>query len=765
MGRILLIVFIWASEIACGQVRHIVYDENHGPLEFANVLFYTADTTYVTGTVSGRNGVFTLPATGNYSLVKVSMIGYQSRWLHTPLPDSIFLKSTQTQLKGVIVKSASSIRLVGSSLFVDVQNSPFRNLGNADELLGKLPSVRAEEGVYSIFGKGVATIYVNNRRLRDNSELQRISPSDIATVEIVRNPGAGYDATIPAVIKIKLKRPASEGWGIQVSTYGRLGRRFSDAETVSLNYNTHPVNLFFEASNSSYRMNTDQTNLSDTYTGEGTWRMLSDMPRWDSNYYDYTLTGGADVQLSGEHQLGTRWSYTDDTSRYGGPTANTMFYNGLTYENLSALTASNSGYNQVMGNLFYTGQLTPQFDVTFNADFTRKNTTNSDATTEWGDLTPQHTNLNSGTADYTLWSGRLTSRWTVNKKLYFMFGGDGNVVSQNRTNYSYNNEEAYAASLLKSEDRNGALFVESGFSIDKLRVYAGLRYEVTMMDYRDAQSDKSLLDKTYRRFYPSASLSLPVGKADMSLSYTSKVGRPSFYQLRNGSEYFNRYLVTEGNPLLLPQYTSDLSYVVQYKSFNATVGWQRVKNYMQSENEIIDPNPLNVLRRPVNMPAYAGIYVNLAYDFRVGVWHPYLSANMTKTYFTVKRVSNNMPKLGKRPLMNFSFGNWFRFGTWSLYADILYDTNGYLREYQECARINFRMGLMKYFFKRSLYVSLQANNLFHARETEISHNSNEIFNKTRYKDNQTVSLYIRYTLKYKNKYKGMNSAQSEIDRM
>lgn len=747
-----------------GQDKSILYNELHEPIKYANIQFYTADTTYVAGSVSDKNGMFPITRK-KYSLAKISMLGYQIKWLPAPLPATIFLRSFSHKLNTVVVKSTSPIKMMGSSLVVNVQGSPYKDIGTADELLGQLPGVRADVGTYTVFGKGTAVIYVNNRRLRDNNELERISPKDISKVEVIRNPGAEYDANVPAVIKILLKRPISEGWGIQASTYGRLGRRFSDSETFAVNYTTSPVNIFFEAANSSMRMNTDQVNHSTIHSSNALWNMISDMPGWRSNYYNYTLTGGMNFIASSKHQAGTRWNYTNDTSRYGGATANTMFYNGLPFELLESQTISHSGYKQINGNVYYTGKFTNSFNLLLNSVFISRKAVNNEFTTEHGEKTKKHQNLSSGATDYMLWSGKLTGRVQAGKQLLFLLGVDGYLINQDRSNNNFDNGELYTQTKLKSQDINGALFTECSFSLSKLQTNIGLRYEITKMDYKNRLSNEQLLSKTFHSFYPYFSFSLSAGKVNMSLNYTSKVSRPSFYQLRNSREYFNRYLTTEGNPMLLPQYTSDISYTLQYKSFNTMIGYQRIKNYMQSKNIIVGQYPLNMIRRPINMPTYSGCYINLSYNKRVGFWHPYFSANLTKTFFSIKQDSKSIPQLGKSPFMGFSLSNWFYAGSWIFFADIRYDTNGYLREYHEYALTNVMLGVMKYFIKKSLYVSLQANGLLHSREKETSYNSNEVFEKSRYKDNQTVSLRIRYTLRYKNKYKGKSSATSELERM
>lgn len=761
-------IFLVISLSCCtlqGQSRHIIYNENKEPIEFANVTFYTADTVFVDGVISNKDGSFTMPSEKSIDLARISLVGYETLWLPLPLQESIVLRQSSTQLKGIVVNASPSIKLSGSSIVVNVQSTPFKDLANADDVLGQLPSVRAQNGVYSVFGKGTATIYINNRKLMDNSELERLAPSNIATIEIIRNPGAAYDADVPAVIKIKLKRPANEGWGAQVSTSGRLGRRLSDQENLSITYGANPINLFFEASNMSTRVNTDQTNVCDYYSNNSVWHMTSDMPEWDSNYYTYILSGGINAQIAPNHQIGTRWDYTKDISRYGGLTDNDILYNGEDYETLMSQNSSDTRYNQVMGNLFYDGALSPKFSITLNADYVSRNSDNEDATTEEGNRTVRHANLNKGDADYTLWASKLTANWKVKDNVNLTFGADGSITDQDRTNNGYDDNEIYSQSRMKSRDSKGALFVECGLNLSKLQVFAGLRYEATNMDYRDRMLDKQLLDKTYRRFYPNVTLSMPFNKVNMSLSYTSKVNRPTFYQLRNGSEYFNRYVTTEGNPMLLPQYTSDLSYSLQYKSFNASVGYQWVENYMRSENDIIKDYPLSIISRPINMPDYQNLYMSLSYDKRIGFWHPYINANLTKTFFDVNTVSPDMPTLGERPYITISMSNWLYLGKWRLLLNAQYNSDGYMREYHEHTATMIGANIIRTFFNNSLYISLQFNNIFHSNEKETSLRSNEIFCKTRYRDNQTVRLYVRYRLKYKKKYAGNSSAQSEVERM
>ena len=80
---------------------------------------------------------------------------------------------------------------------------------------------------YSVIGRGAAVIYINNRKITDATEIERLNSSDIKDIEVITNPGARYDATVSAVIRIHTVRKVGDGFGFDVRTsayyLGKLG--------------------------------------------------------------------------------------------------------------------------------------------------------------------------------------------------------------------------------------------------------------------------------------------------------------------------------------------------------------------------------------------------------------------------------------------------------------------------------------------------------------------------------------------------------------
>ena len=194
----------------------------------------------------------------------------------------------------------------------------FRDFGTANDILDKIPMVYGKDGNYSVFGKGSAVVYINRRKVTDLSELLRLDSKDIASIEVLRNPGIAYDADVNAVIKINLKRNFIEGWGVRASVKDEQGRRNSDNEQVLVTYGNRQVNAFATFSNSSVRMSTDQQNVELIDTDERLWQLQTDMNDWGSNYYNQNITGGLSIYLNDRHTVGGQVSYSKETDRSEG---------------------------------------------------------------------------------------------------------------------------------------------------------------------------------------------------------------------------------------------------------------------------------------------------------------------------------------------------------------------------------------------------------------------------------------------------------------
>ena len=76
---LLLCYLILPLGASAQTVKGKLIDENSLPLPFANVVLLSLpDSAFVNGTVSGEDGAFTLEATSENQIVKISSIGYKT---------------------------------------------------------------------------------------------------------------------------------------------------------------------------------------------------------------------------------------------------------------------------------------------------------------------------------------------------------------------------------------------------------------------------------------------------------------------------------------------------------------------------------------------------------------------------------------------------------------------------------------------------------------------------------------------------------------
>ena len=72
-----LVVFL-PENLSAQSVSGKLVDENSHPLPYANVVLLSLpDSAFVSGTISGEDGTFTLEATSENQIVKISSIGYK----------------------------------------------------------------------------------------------------------------------------------------------------------------------------------------------------------------------------------------------------------------------------------------------------------------------------------------------------------------------------------------------------------------------------------------------------------------------------------------------------------------------------------------------------------------------------------------------------------------------------------------------------------------------------------------------------------------
>jgi hypothetical protein len=301
------------------------------------------------------------------------------------------------------------------------------------------------------------------------------------------------------------------------------------------------------------------------------------------------------------HSFGAFYKY----DRHPSTDFNSHFYtdnyvNGKFDEHSESRIWQDENFSKHIFNAYYNGKV-GQLGIDLNIDGLFDDTKTPGSTTETTNDQNRTIESNTNSAN-NFWASKLIFSYPILK-------GNLSVGGE----YSYNHRtDAYTfqasdyvpvkATDTEINEKSAAAFVEYGRQFGKVFAQAGLRYEHLTNDYFNFGVKEDEVCRNYGDWFPTATLSAPIGKMQLSLSYRRDIQRPNYSSLTSSTIYVNRYTYQSGNPYLLPTYTHSLVLNAAYKWANLTVNYSRLKN---SETMSTEPfpgstDPLVSLVRPIN---------------------------------------------------------------------------------------------------------------------------------------------------------------------
>lgn len=249
----------WAQTIT-GKIT----DSAGQPVAFANVLLLSqADSSFVAGATSNGYGTFVIESNTTKGLLKVSRMGYTTRYLpcDTTGMGTIVLTEDSKMLSEVTVQGSGSIyRMNAEGLVATVQGSVLAKLGTLADVLNQLPFLNVQADAVQVLGRGAPLIYLNGRRLSHQKELAEIKASQVKQVQVILNPGSKYPSNVTSVVRITTIRAQGNGLSGMAQASARVNKRFSHDEYLSLNYRKGGLDIFGTMYYVHRHANQEQTN-------------------------------------------------------------------------------------------------------------------------------------------------------------------------------------------------------------------------------------------------------------------------------------------------------------------------------------------------------------------------------------------------------------------------------------------------------------------------------------------------------------------------
>lgn len=764
-----ILIAIFGGSVNAQSFLGKLVDDKEAPVGFANVvLLNPEDSAFVKGTVSEESGEFVLEGLKEQCyILRVSYIGYKDICLECPKagdvgtirlePDAIALG------EAVVTGKLPTYQLKGSSLVTNIQETLLSTVGTANDVLSHIPGLESSDGKYTVFGKGEPLIYINNRLVRDNSELERLSSKDISKVELIQNPGAEYDATVKAVLKIRTVRHAGEGLGVNVRSNVSQSHKTSNTDQLNLNYRKNGLDLFGMVNYSLWQAQTRQRTSS--YIQVDTlWEQKAETTVDQSSRSVYGQLG-ANYEVNEHHSFGA--TYEGNKGFNSGAdfiSDNTMYANKTVYDVLHYQTRMETDVNQHKVNAYYEGRFNDKLTISFNADWLTGSSENRMFANENSEMDDDRLVTTSNRTRNRLYAVKLVMTYPIAVG-ELKWGGEYSYV--HRTDRFDNPQSILPATDSKIREQNAAAFISYALTWQKLSAEIGLRYEHVDFDYYDKGIFLPEQSRLYDNVFPNVALSMPIGKTQMSLSYTAKTSRPSFYQLRSDLQYDDRFTYEGGNPLLKPSFNHDLTYQFGYKFIQASLNYQYIKDVSSFMMKAYEPDPVITVFSQENYPKAQYLNASVSFSPKFNFWEPSLYLSVSKPFFEAFTMGE-MRSFNK-PTYGFSLNNSFRLPKgWIFSLDGRVSTDGDNMQGLSKRTGGVYVGLRKSFLKdEALTLNLQGFDIFATqRYSFVMYAADRSMTKWSNPDSRQVRLTVTYRFNAtRSKYKGSGAANEVINRL
>ena len=768
----------YAQEVLKGRVL----DMDNAPVAYANVaLLSKADSTVVSGTITAEDGTFSM-ATADDAVLMVAMLGYETVYL-TPSEDMvIILKEDSTMLEGAVSTGMMvKTRVTASSMVTEIQGTVLGNSGSVLEMLGKVPGMISKGDGLEVLGKGSPVIYINGRKLQDMNELKQMRSEDVQNVEVINNPGAQYDATVSAVVRIRTMRHEGEGFGFDLNAANNqdLINGVSDpSATMNLRYRFKNLDLFGSVNYWKWDQISTYYDHVKMFTDKNSY-IVEDCVANDHFYssgLDYNM--GFNWQFSDNHSVGARvvMRETVDAGTYYSSITDILRHDGSSGP-VSSINESfqdekrNSPYDWE-GNIYYSGRF-GRLGVNFNADYlsNRKdmfcNISDVIDAGEQVDMFQEGVTTSSLAAaklvlTYPVWLGQLEA------------GAEATSVERG-SSYSITNYPL-PASDSKVTENNISAFVSYGFTLPKFgSVSAGLRYEHVGFDYMDLLDDGNSMKRYQDELFPSISWSGQFGPVQTSLAYSLRTSRPSYDFLSDRIKYINSFTLMQGDPKLKNERKQEVGMNARYRWLTLSVSYERIDNALTQMFNIYGKDNMLLVKRSNIPDPVRNLIIFLSANPTWGVYSPGWSAGMQKPWTHIE-FDDPRTESGKvnvsytKPMFFLTFNNAFRFRhSWQVEANMNITTKG--------DNLNFRMTstaynlgfvVQKCWLKNDalcLRISLQ-DVLKRSLQDTYSDAGFLIHTETPIRNNHRLDISLRYTFNAsKSRYKGTGAGKDAQSRM
>ena len=740
-----------------------IIDEQGQPVAYANIaLLNPADSTLLSGGISNESGVFVIPIDQPNVIARISYIGYKTiyKQCHNTDLGTIRMQPETLTLKGVTVKGHRLLyTATDKGLKISVHGTPLEQFGSVSEMLTHLPLMMSNG---EIAGRGKPEIYINNKKVRNEAELERLSADEILLAEIITNPGVEYGAEVTCVIKLKTIRKTGEGWSGNFSANYSQGERGNSYLNAALNYRLRNGMDFFAKGNLRQKQSImsypDKTELITSCI----WNYDMNLD-WHTNYYSWYADLGWNWDITDHHSVGFTYTpsnfikYKDLIESDEQVRRNCELVDDIHNTTVKKLIPR----LEHSLNAYYVGEI-GKWNIDFSADYYK-----GGFRMDMEGMTDGQLNATSTTdTKNRLMAEKLTITAPVPKG-DLTFGEE--VSDVDRTN-DFTQNGFSADSHIHQHTTTWSLYANYSMIVKEFTFNAGIRWQNELNNYYQDELRNEEMSNNYHALIPNISVNYRTGKWSHTISYKSIRNNPQYDMLLSSILYVGKYEYRTGNPYLQPQTDDRITWESQWKWIRAGLQYRYIKNryndFHTAYDDINHPGVMLVDFRATPTAQYYGLFMN--FMPKIGIWQIDYSANF---YF----LDEELEPLGVTHIynglcMDFSFDNTITLPhSWLLNIHATIEPYYESGVYQQKAKGSLDFRVSKQFLKdKSLRVALYAYDILHTSNDRVTEYNGIGYRSESniYRDQRRVGIDISWKFNAtRSRYKGSHAGQSERNRL
>ena len=526
---------------------------------------------------------------------------------------NIKMETDAQQLQNVTVTGEKPMLTMGIDRKIfNVEKNLTSIGGTAIDVMKNVPSVNVDIDGNVSLRNATPQIFVDGRP--STLTLDQIPADAIASVEIITNPSAKFDASGggAGILNIVLKKNRKSGYNGNI----RAGIDYRARPSLGGDFNIKQSKVnFFAAGQFGMRKSISNVSSSraDYLTTTQAYLKQNNKPVNEGFFafgrlgMDYFIDNRNTITVGGNIVRGQ--FKTDDIINIYRDTVKTTG----TISDRGLRTTKNIGnfYNYGSTLSFKHNFAKANKELTADANYNySKNDNTGDFNTQYFYLTnnpktPMIIERSKGGGTTQFFTVQSDFANPVTAKIKIEMGVRAAFRSFTSFNDNYVRTFTGKDSLINSLSNNYkfvdnvyAAYTTFAHQLKKFTYQLGIRLESSEYRGNLISQNKKFSNSFPFSIFPSAFATYKLtDKQDLQLNYSRKVNRPNFFQLIPFVDYSDSLNLTKGNPNLIPEFTNllEFSYSNQYKTGNtflATVYFRHTTNLItRIQNREINPNP------------------------------------------------------------------------------------------------------------------------------------------------------------------------------